>query len=43
MNGQFILGFPEMSGNLGDLVPVIGPTSKGPVQHWIAVHAGHFE
>ena len=31
INGQFVPGSPEVSGNLGNLLPVLGPTFGGEV------------
>ena len=42
IDGQFILGIPEMSGNAGNFLPAHGPTSKGEAIdsaiHWVTFH-----
>ena len=41
-NGQFIPSAPEVSGNVGNILPVFGPCSKGEVIdsaiHWVTFH-----
>ena len=42
INGQFIPGTPEVSGNVGNFLPALGPSSKGEAIdgaiHWITFH-----